>query len=295
MVSPAVAQRPPQGLSLRWDAVAFMALIHALAALALLPRFQSLPAALTLLALYWVTGCLGVTMGYHRLLAHRSFRVPRWLRNLLATCGALSCQHGPLTWVGLHRHHHHFSDTHHDHHNSRCGFWWSHMGWMLFTTPAMAAVPQFTRDLHNDPWLRFLDRWFLALQLPLAMALYLLGEHLGVGGWSLVLWGIPLRLVAVYHVTWLVNSATHAWGYRSFATDDESRNCWWVALLSFGEGWHNNHHAVPFSARQGLRWFELDLTWQQIRLLQALGLARGVKVAVCEQGSSHGQAVSGGA
>ncbi|SAY38731.1 acyl-CoA desaturase, partial [Candidatus Synechococcus spongiarum] len=224
-----------------------------------------------------------------------SFRVPRWLRNLLATCGALSCQHGPVTWVGLHRHHHRFSDTHQDHHNSLCGFWWSHMGWMLFATPAMALVPQFTRDLHNDPWLRFLDRWFLALQLPLAMALYLLGERLGVGGWSLVLWGIPLRLVAVYHVTWLVNSATHAWGYRSFATADASRNCWWVALLSFGEGWHNNHHAVPFSARQGLRWFELDLTWQHIRLLQALGLARGVKVALCEQGSSHGQAVSGGA
>jgi len=156
-------------------------------------------------------------------------------------------------------------------------------------------VPQLTRDLQNDPWLQFLNRWFLALQLPLAAALYLLGENLGVGGWSLVLWGIPLRLVVVYHVTWLVNSATHTWGYRSFATDDESRNCWWVALLSFGEGWHNNHHAVPFSARHGLRWFEPDLTWQHIRLLQALGLARGVKVALYEQGSSHGQAVSGGA
>ena len=288
MVSHAVPQRPPQGLNWRWDVVGFMVLVHGLAAFALLPRFWSLPALLTLLILYWVTGCLGVTMGYHRLLAHRSFRVPRWLQNILAACGALSCQHGPIIWVGLHRHHHRFSDTHHDHHNSLCGLWWSHMGWMLFTTPAMAVVPQFTRDLQKDPWLQFLDRWFLVLQLPLAVILYVLGESLGVGGWSLVLWGIPLRLVTVYHATWLVNSATHTWGYRSFATNDESRNCWWVALLSFGEGWHNNHHAVPFSARHGLRWFEADLTWQHIRFLQALGLARGVKVAVCEQGSSHG-------
>jgi fatty-acid desaturase len=191
--------------STRWGTIAFMTAIHGLAVVALLPQFWSGPALASFLVLYWLTACMGVTIGYHRLLCHRAFRVPRWLERFFATCGALSCQHGPLDWVGLHRHHHKFSDTEMDHHTSLKGFWWSHMGWMLQAIPAMAAVPRLTGDLAKDPYYRWLNNYFLLLQLPLAALLFWIGSATGAGGWALVLWGIPLRLVVVYHCTWLVN------------------------------------------------------------------------------------------
>jgi stearoyl-CoA desaturase (delta-9 desaturase) len=233
-----------------------------------------------LAVLYWIT-VLGVTLGLHRLLAHRSFEAPRWLERTLALIGTLACQSGPIEWVGLHRHHHLFSDQPNDHHDAARGLWWAHSEWMLHEIPALREIHRFTGDLRQDPFYRWLDRWFLLLQLPLGLALWFYGERAGVhgGGLGLVLWAIPLRLVLVYHVTWLVNSATHAFGYRNFNSPDLSRNCWWVALLSFGEGWHNNHHAFPHSARHGLRWFEFDITWQHIRLLRALGWAQRIRIA----------------
>jgi stearoyl-CoA desaturase (delta-9 desaturase) len=262
----------------RWGTIIFMAAIHLLAIVALLPRFWSLPALASLLVLYWITACLGVTIGYHRLLNHRAFRVPIWLERFFATCGALSCQHGPIDWVGLHRHHHKFSDTEADHHDSNKGFWWAHMGWMFEEIPAMAAVPRLTGDLARDPYYRWLNTWFLSLQLVLGLLLFWIGSVTGAGGWSLVLWGIPLRLVLVYHCTWLVNSATHCWGQTSHDSGDNSRNNPWVAALTFGEGWHNNHHAFPHSARHGFGPRQIDLTWQHIRLLQRLGLASQVRL-----------------
>jgi stearoyl-CoA desaturase (delta-9 desaturase) len=158
---------------------------------------------------------------------------------------------------------------------------------MLHEIPALQHVGRLTGDLQKDPLYRWLDRWFLLVQLPLALGLYWYGEAAGVhgGGLGLVLWAIPLRLVIVYHVTWLVNSATHAVGYRNFDSPDLSRNCWWVGLLAFGEGWHNNHHAFPHSARHGLRWFEFDITWQHIKVLRALGLAKKVRVASYKTGA----------
>ncbi len=278
-------QHPINGKSLfprkeqrRWGTMAFMFGIHALTIYALFPRFWSWQALLVLLTLYWVTACLGVTLGYHRLLSHRSFQVPIWLERFFATCGALSCQHGPIDWVGLHRHHHTFSDTEADHHNSNKGFWWSHMGWMFEPIPAMKTVPRFTADLMKDPYYRWLNKNFLLLQIPLGIILFWIGNHQNVGGWSLVLWGIPMRLVLVYHVTWLVNSATHCWGNIAFDSGDCSRNNPWVAALTFGEGWHNNHHAYPNSARQGLFPGQIDLTWEHIRLLRAFGLAKKIRL-----------------
>jgi stearoyl-CoA desaturase (delta-9 desaturase) len=262
----------------RWTTIGFMIVIHLLAIVALLPRFWSWQGVVAFLVLYWVTACLGVTIGYHRLLSHRAFRVPQWLERVFATCGALSCQHGPIDWVGLHRHHHKFSDTEVDHHSSLRGFWWSHMGWMFEEIPAMAAVPRLTGDLARDPYYRWLNNWFLVLQLALGALLYWIGSATGAGGWALVLWGIPLRLVVVYHCTWLVNSATHWWGDSVHESGDRSRNNALVAALTFGEGWHNNHHAYPHSARQGWGPGQIDLTWLHIRAMRALGLASHVRL-----------------
>ena len=249
-----------------------MLLIHIFAGVALLPQFWSWGVVATLLIFYWVTACLGVTLGYHRLLSHRSFNVPQWLARFFATCGALSAEYGPITWSGIHRQHHKYSDTDPDPHDMNKGFWWSHIGWMFVDVPAENNVRKYTADLRQDPYFRWLDKWFLLLQIPLGLTLYL------IGGWSLVLWGIPLRLAVVYHVTWLVNSATHTWGERPYDTEDNSRNNKWVAVLTFGEGWHNNHHAYPSSAKQGLQRGQIDLTWYHIVVLKKLGLATNVRI-----------------
>ncbi|MCT0199792.1 fatty acid desaturase [Synechococcus sp. CS-1325] len=276
---PAAVPVIPADLPTSLATVAFMVAIHALALVALLPGFWSTMAVLVLVVLYWLTACVGVTLGYHRLLAHRAFRVPAWLEAVIITCGTLSCQHGPIDWAGLHRHHHLHSDDPADHHNSHLGFWWSHFGWMLKDVPAKRQVVVLTPDLQRNRYYRWLNRNFLLLQVPLAVLLWWLGEATGAGGLALVLWGIPLRLVLVYHATWMVNSATHRWGYVSYPSGDQSRNNWWVALLTFGEGWHNNHHAFPSSARMGFRWWEIDVTWWHIRLLHRLGLADRIRLA----------------
>lgn len=260
-------------LAINWTPTLFMAAIHIGALFALLPGNLKWSAVGVALFLHWFTGCLGITLGWHRLIAHRSFQVPKWLEYFFVFCGSLACQHGPIMWVGLHRHHHVYSDQPIDHHDSNKGFWWSHMGWMLHEVPAEKEIEKFTRDINTDPVYLFFDKYFLLLQIALGVILYLLG------GWAFVTWGIFMRLVVVYHCTWLVNSATHKFGYRTYETEDKSTNCWWVAVVTYGEGWHNNHHAYQYSARHGLKWWEIDITWMTIRLLQSLGLASKVKLA----------------
>ncbi|BBL86133.1 Stearoyl-CoA 9-desaturase (chromatophore) [Paulinella micropora] len=271
---------PPHQRKWKMGTTSFMLIMHIGAVFALLPRFWSIQGVFVLLLLYWAT-VIGVTLGLHRLVAHRSFLTPKPVERLLVLMGALACQSGPIQWVGLHRHHHKFSDQPNDHHDAGRGLWWSHSEWMLHDIPALQELDRFAGDLQADPFYRWLDRWFLLLQLPLAILVYWYGELSDVhgGGLGLILWAIPLRLVLVYHVTWLVNSATHAFGYRNFDCPDLSRNCWWVAILSFGEGWHNNHHAYPYSARHGLRWFEFDITWQHVKILKKLGLAKRIREA----------------
>jgi stearoyl-CoA desaturase (delta-9 desaturase) len=257
---------------LKWDTIIFMVVVHILALIALLPQFWSTGSVLSLLILYWVTACLGVTLGYHRLLSHRSFKVPQWLERFFATCGSLSAEFGPIQWVGLHRQHHKYSDTDKDPHDIHKGFWWSHILWMFFECPGEEVIPNYTKDLTKDPYYVWLDKYFLALQVPLGLVLYLLG------GWSFVLWGIFLRLAVVYQVTWLVNSAAHTWGTQPHDSKDNSRNSLWVALLTFGEGWHNNHHAFPSSAKHGLGENQLDITWLHIIILERLGLATNIRL-----------------
>ncbi|MBF2077568.1 MAG: acyl-CoA desaturase [Synechococcales cyanobacterium T60_A2020_003] len=268
----AVASSPVTSLKPNWGVILFMTFIHVMALFAFLPGNFSWAAVGVMLLLHWITGGLGITLGLHRLVSHRSFQVPKLLEYFLVFCASLACQGGPIEWVGLHRHHHAYSDQNNDHHDSSKGFWWSHMGWMMYEVPAKKELDRFTKDISSDPVYRFLDKYFLLVQAALGVVLYVLG------GWPFVIWGIFVRLVLVYHCTWFVNSATHKWGYRSHESGDRSTNCWWVALVTYGEGWHNNHHAYQYSARHGLQWWEFDITWLTICFLERLGLATKVKL-----------------
>ncbi|MDB9445200.1 acyl-CoA desaturase [Anabaena sp. CS-542/02] len=258
---------------INWVNTLFFIALHIGALFALIPSNFSWNAVGVALLLYWITGGLGITLGFHRLVTHRSFQTPKWLEYFLVFCGTLACQGGPIEWVGTHRIHHLHSDTDTDPHDSNKGFWWSHMGWLIYHSPSHADVPRFTKDIAEDSVYQFLQKYFILIQVALGLLLMYLG------GWPFVVWGIFVRIVWVYHCTWLVNSATHKFGYRSHDSGDRSTNCWWVAVLVFGEGWHNNHHAYQYSARHGLEWWEIDLTWMTIQLLQLLGLATNVKLA----------------
>ncbi|MCS6793811.1 MAG: fatty acid desaturase [Oscillatoriaceae bacterium SKW80] len=263
----------------KWPVIIFMVAVHLLALLALLPSNFSWAAVGLAVFLHWVTGGLGITLGFHRLVTHRSFQTPKWLEYFLIFCGSLTCQGGVIDWVGLHRIHHLHSDKPADPHDSNKGFLWSHMTCWFYHLPADKEIPRYTKDIADDPVYQFLNKYFFPIQIALGVALYFLGEALSPGlGWPFVVWGIFVRLVAVFHCTWLVNSATHMFGYRTYDSDDRSTNCWWVALLTYGEGWHNNHHAFQYSARHGMQWWEIDITWMTIQLLQALGLATKVKL-----------------
>ncbi|GAB4226457.1 MAG: fatty acid desaturase [Elainellaceae cyanobacterium] len=268
MTTTTTSTKPPH----EWYTTTYMVAIHLGALLILLPANFSWTAVGLALFLHWVTAGLGITLGWHRLLTHRSFQTPKWLEYFLVFCGTLSLQGGPIWWVGLHRHHHLYSDQDVDHHDANKGFWWSHMEWMFYEVPAETEIPRFTKDIADDPFYQFCDKHFFGIQVAFAIFLYL------IGGWSFVVWGVFARLVVVYHCTWFVNSATHKFGYRTYESSDRSTNCWWVALISYGEGWHNNHHAFQYSARHGLKWWEIDFTWMTIWFLQAVGLAWKVKL-----------------
>lgn len=256
--------------------------IHFGALLAFWPAMFTLKAVATALVLQAVCA-MGITIGYHRLLTHRSFRCSRPVEYFLTLLGCLNLQGGPIKWVATHRLHHQHSDEEQDPHSPLHGFFWSHVIWCFTYDPAFDAYKsysQYAKDLARDRGQVFLERTVVLWQLVLAGALYLWG------GWPAVVWGVFVRLVYVYHITWFVNSASHTWGYRTYETTDVSRNLWWVALLSFGEGWHNNHHAYPRSARHGLRFWEFDASWLVIRAMAALGLASDIRLP--EQGASRG-------
>ena len=258
---------------LNWTTAFFMGMFHVGAVVALF--YFSWKALALLIFLNWVSGSLGIGMGYHRLLTHRGYKVPKWVEYFLTTCATLALEGGPIFWVAIHRIHHARSDKEGDPHSPRDGRWWSHMGWILGGQSRhhdTKALARYVPDLASDPFHRVISRFHYVPMILLAAVLYALG------GLPFVLWGIFLRVTVGLHSTWLVNSATHMWGKRRFSTTDRSRNNWWVALLSFGEGGHNNHHAHPTAARHGLAWYEVDVNWYGIRTLQALGLAKDIKL-----------------
>jgi fatty-acid desaturase len=227
----------------------------------------------------WILGQnVGIAIGYHRLLTHRGYVTPRWLEYFIAVCGTMALQGGPIYWVAVHRLHHQLTDRPGDPHSPRDGKWWSHIGWILRGSlhSETTLLAKYAPDLARDPFYEWLSKYNWVPVTVVGIGLLL------AGGWSWVFWGVFLRTTLGWHVTWLVNSATHMWGSRRFLTRDDSTNNWWVALLTGGEGWHNNHHAHPVSCRHGLAWYELDLNYACIRLLAAVGLARKIKVTTVD-------------
>ncbi|KAF2301435.1 hypothetical protein GH714_024071 [Hevea brasiliensis] len=238
------------------------------------PFYFSWSAFWAAFGLYVVTGLLGITLSFHRNLSHRSFKLPKWLEYLFAYCGVQALQGNPIDWVSTHRYHHQFCDSERDPHSPLEGFWYSHMSWLFDTNSVIERCgdPSNVGDLQKQPFYKFIQKTYILHPIAFGVLLY------AVGGFPFLVWGMGVRIIWVFHITWLVNSACHVWGKQSWKTGDLSRNNWWVAMLAFGEGWHNNHHAFEYSARHGLEWWQIDMTWYVVRFLQAIGLATDVKL-----------------
>ena len=262
-----------QPLKWRWEVMIGTLMLHLAALLAFLPQFFSWKAVGVAGLLYCVTVGLGISLGFHRLASHRSFKLPKRLEYFFILCGTLAAQGSVKGWVGYHRMHHLYTDESKDPHASTKGFLWSHLTWVMHDIPEEPERLRLTQDIANDPFYTFCHKYHTPLQVALGLGLY------AIGGMPFVVWGIFVRIVVGFHSTFLVNSVCHMFGYRNYDTPDTSTNNWWVALLTFGEGWHNNHHATQFSARFGTRWWEMDMVWWVISGLESLGLATQVKRA----------------
>ena len=278
----------------RWkkDNVYGFLVIHAIASLAIVPWFFSWTGVILLLVGLYVFGVLGINLCFHRALTHRGLACPSWLERSFALLGVCCVQDSPPHWVAVHRKHHHHADDELDPHSPLVSFFWAHMGWLLVRMESMkrsSLIERYAKDIMRDPFYAWLERRHNWLKVALlSWIAYFIGGFGYVAlsggavsgatqfGLSLLIWGAVLRTVVVWHITWSINSVTHLWGYRNYETPDVSRNNLLVALLSSGEGWHNNHHADPRSARHGHTRGEIDTTWMIIRLLMLLGLAKNV-------------------
>jgi stearoyl-CoA desaturase (delta-9 desaturase) len=248
----------------------------------------STTAVIAAVALY-VLRMFAITGFYHRYFSHRAFKTSRAGQFVFAVLGASCVQRGPIWWAAHHRHHHAHSDQPADVHSPRQrGFVWSHLGWFLSRkhfAPDLSRV----RDLLRYPELKLLDRYDILVPVALAATLWLTGAaleqwapSLETNAWQLLVWGFFISTVVCYHATYTINSLCHRFGKQRFATTDDSRNNIWLALLTFGEGWHNNHHHYPASARQGFYWWEIDLTFYGLKLLQTLGIIWDLKPVPAE-------------
>jgi stearoyl-CoA desaturase (delta-9 desaturase) len=266
--------------------------MHLFALLAFVPWLFSWTGVIVAFVGLYVFGTLGISLCFHRLLTHRGMVCPKPLEHAFAILGICCMQDTPARWVGTHRRHHEHSDEQADPHSPLVNFLWAHMGWLIFKNRGLTRLGltnRYANDVLRDrfyvlverkgPWLCIVAASWLAFFAAGFVAELLLGGGAMQAlqfGLSLLVWGVFVRTVLVWHNTWSVNSVTHVWGYRNCETDESSRNNLIVGYLSAGEGWHNNHHADPLSARHGHKWWETDVTWLTIRLLEVLGLARNV-------------------
>lgn len=282
--------RLPSKRKIDWAAVFVVAGIHLLAMAALIPWLFSWTGLVLALAGVYVFGTLGVNLGYHRLLSHRSFKCPLWVERIMVLLGVCCLEKTPGQFVATHRAHHQHSDEDSDPHSPAKTFFWGHMGWIFVENPSMSnasTYDRYAKDIFRDPFYLRLERnllwlWIYGIH---AVMYYLAGFFCGwlliegtvMGGvqlgLSVLVWGVLVRTVLVWHITWSVNSIGHVWGYRNFETNDNSRNSLLVGLISNGEGFHNNHHADQRSAAHGFKWWELDISYFTIVMLKWVGLA----------------------
>jgi len=250
-------------------------------------------AVLVAIALYALR-MFAITAFYHRYFSHKAFKTSRAVQFFFALLGASAVQRGPLWWASHHRHHHRTSDTHEDNHSpEQSHFLWSHMGWFLCDR-YFPTRHGYIKDFAKFPELRFIDRFDVLMPLLLAIMLFVAGEllnaylpELGTNGWQLVVWGFVISTVVLYHCTFTINSIAHRFGKRAYPTKDNSRNNFWLAILTFGEGWHNNHHYYPGSARQGFLWWQIDISYYLLITMSWLGLiwdVRAVPAHVYQEG-----------
>jgi len=264
-------ETPHTGIN--WKNVSIITFFHLLA-IPVLFTFSWQNVAVLLIG-NWIVGSLGVGLGWHRLLTHRSFKAPKWLEYTLTILGTMSIQDSPDKWVATHRIHHAFVETDKDPHSTRPGFWWAQIGWIVWGTAQdhdSATLKRYVPDLLKDKGQVLISRYYY---LPIIISAAIL---FAIGGWTMVVWGVASRVVLGWHTTWFVNSLSHIYGKRPHQTDDDSTNNWFVAILTFGEGWHNNHHAFPTSARHGLQWYQFDMNWITIRIFERFGWAKQVRV-----------------
>lgn len=253
----------------------------------------SVVAVLAALLLYLVR-MFAITAFYHRYFAHKSFKTSRLLQFVFALVGASATQRGPLWWAAHHRQHHRHADQNEDPHSPKQGFIWSHMGWFL-SRKHFEANRSLVTDLARYPELRWLDRFDVVVPIVLAISLFLTGEalalwqpELNTNGWQLLVWGYFISTVLLIHATLLINSLAHKSGKRRYETNDDSRNNFWLALLTLGEGWHNNHHYHAASARQGFYWWEIDISFYLLWLMNKLGLIWDMRtIPTAKRNSNH--------
>ncbi len=291
---PGKLDRPPSSVNkIFWVYAGAFLVVHLLSLLVFVPWLFSWSGVVVTVLGYYLIGAVGINLAYHRLLTHRGFAVPKRLEHFLAVLGVCNLQDAPARWVGVHRMHHQFSDHERDPHSPWVDFLWGHVGWLVYQNQYIGTpdfYDRYARDLLRDPFYMKLERnigWF-GVYAGHALLIYLAGFAWGLAwsggavlsgvqlGSSWLVWGVFLRTVLVWHVTWSVNSVTHLWGYSNYDTRDHSKNNWLIALLTSGEGWHNNHHAKPRSAAHGHRWWELDFTYWTIVAMEKLGIAKEV-------------------
>ncbi|MEQ9018476.1 MAG: fatty acid desaturase [Nitratireductor sp.] len=274
---------------LNWLNIVSIGVFHLVALLAFVPYFFDWRSVVVCMAGTVVFGTLGIQLFYHRCLTHKGFQCPKWLERCLAVLAVCSFQDTPAHWVAVHRKHHEHADDEPDPHSPIRSFLWAHIGWLLVKAPDMSRYEiyaRYAKDVLRDPFYRRLEsqKYYLGIfgaQMVVFLAAGFSIELFAGGTFSqalrfalsLLVWGVFVRTVLYWHNSWAINSITHLWGYRNYETGEHSRNNILFGLIALGEGWHNNHHADPRSARHGHRWWEIDGTYLIIRLLGALGLA----------------------